>query len=156
MLKSDKSMGKYTSYCGLCCRDCIPGKQKLFEAIENLEKLCGECGLEKYVDFKSNRNPVFKEYPTFIKFLGELKKLKCSGSCIDGPESELGCTKECKIRQCVLDRKYEGCWDCDFFEKCELILRNADFHPGLLHNLKTIKNEGIENWIKNRGKHYTW
>lgn len=149
-------MRKYTAYCGLYCKDCIPGNHKLFEAIENFEKISAESGLEKYVDFKSKRNPVFRQYSVFTNFLGELKKIKCSGSCVEGPESELGCTKDCKIRACVLERNFNGCWDCDSFENCELILRHATFHPGLLHNLKTIKNEGIENWIEDRGKHYTW
>jgi hypothetical protein len=149
-------MRKYISYCGLYCKDCIPGNNDLFETIEKLENICDESGLEEYTGFKSKRNPSFKDYSVFRSYLKELKKLKCSGSCVEGPQSKLGCTMNCEIRKCVLGKNYKGCWDCGFFEKCELIIKQSSFHPGLIYNLKTIKDEGIDIWLKKRGKHYAW
>ncbi len=51
--------------------------------------------------FKSKRNPSFKDYSVFRNYLKEIKKLKCSGSCVEGPQSELGFTINCEIRKCV-------------------------------------------------------
>ena len=147
---------KYTAYCGLYCKDCIPGNKELFDTIKKLEQIVSETELDKYADFKSNKNPVFKKFPDFIIVLKELKNLECTGSCVEGPYSELGCTKDCKIRKCVLDKQIEGCWDCKDFKRCELILKHSTFHPDLLTNLEVIKENGIENWLDKRGKHYKW
>lgn len=36
---------RYTAYCGLYCRDCIPAKAELFQKIRELEEVLIELGL---------------------------------------------------------------------------------------------------------------
>jgi hypothetical protein len=99
---------------------------------------------------KSVNNEVFKEYSTFLKVLREIKALKCVALCTEG-----GCKENCKISDCVKDRRYDGCWECPDFRDCELLLRLKEIHP-LENNLELIKKHGVDNWSDKKGKHYVW
>lgn len=147
---------KYTAYCGLYCRDCIPGNKHLFEIVTKLETTLEEVKFKEYANFKSKKSEVFNYYNKFIDVLKEIKKLECSGSCYEGPHSLLGCTLNCRIRMCVMEKEYEGCWECEESKKCDKLHKHKDFHPGVARNLEMIKVYGVEDWIENRGKHYKW
>ena len=43
---------KYTAYCGLYCLDCIPSNIRLFEILNELEKLLEEVKFDKYAELK--------------------------------------------------------------------------------------------------------
>jgi hypothetical protein len=149
-MKSRENQQKYTAYCGLYCLDCIPSHKSLFHQLKELEELLEELKFGKYAELKSKDNEVFKEYPTFLKVLGEIKALKCVALCTEG-----GCKEHCKIRECVISKNYEGCWECPGFRDCELLLGLKKIHP-LEHNLELIKKHGVDNWSDKRGKHYLW
>ena len=142
---------RLTSYCGLYCLDCVPSKKCLFENLEKFEQQLEEVELEKYVLLKSSSNSTFKKYPVFLEVLAEIKKLKCSAPC-----RENGGIADCKIRSCVISKKYEGCWECSEFKDCNLLFPIKKVHPLLNHNLEIIKTQGIDNWTAKRGKHYSW
>lgn len=141
---------KYTAYCGLYCLDCIPRNKSLFQQLEELEELLEELKFDKYAELKSKDTEVLKEYPTFLKVLGEIKTLECLALCTEG-----GCKEDCKIRACVKDKRYDGCWECPDFRDCELLLGLKKIHP-LEHNLELIRKHGVNGWSYKRGKHYVW
>lgn len=147
---------EHTAFCGLYCLDCIPSKKTLFETAQELENILSDLNLEKYAEFKSKKFEVFKAYPKFIKVLREIKKLECKAPCFEGPRSEAGCKQNCEIRACVLNKKYEGCWECIDYNNCELLTPLKNFHPGLEQNLEMIKIFGVDNWSSKRGRHYPW
>lgn len=151
-----KDCRKLTAYCGLYCGDCILSNQRFFELIDELDVLLQEIKFSNYAEFKSKRSNVFHKYPDFISVLREIKKLKCNPQCYEGPCSKLGCGSDCTIRKCVIDKGYEGCWECKSYMTCDDLVKHKDFHPGLEQNLDMIKKYGINNWVNKRGKHYNW
>ncbi|MEA4900537.1 DUF3795 domain-containing protein [Desulfitobacterium sp.] len=147
---------RYTALCGLYCLDCIPSNRNLFRIVEQLEAMLADLQFEKYAAHKANRSKVFEDYGKFVEVFKEIKKVECKVPCYEGPSSELGCSRNCKVRSCVVDKHYSGCWDCESFSNCELLSPLKEFHPGLEHNLQMIKDYGIDNWIEKREKHYNW
>ena len=141
---------KYTAYCGLYCLDCIPSNKKLFQTLEELEDLLEEIKFDKYAKLKSKTNETFKAYPKFREVLNEMKKLECVTLCTEG-----GCKEECKVRKCVKEKNFEGCWECDGFKDCELLEYLKEIHS-IEHNLEMIRKYGIDSWADKRGKHYKW
>lgn len=143
---------KYTAYCGLFCRDCIPSNEQLFKAAEEFEKQLTKLDFEKYAEAKSEKNAAFKDYSKFINLLGEIKALECSAPCAQG-----GCKEDCKIRECVLSKGYEGCWKCDDHMDCKLLFNLKKYHgPTINYNIAMIQKYGVDDWSDKRGKHYQW
>lgn len=147
---------KYTAFCGLYCKDCIPSNRELFAVINKLIFLLDTLGFEHYAKFKSARIKEFQNYETFRKLLGEMKKLKCETNCIEGPVSEYGCNENCEMRQCVIDKAIAGCWECKDYRICQKLEPHKNFHPGMEHNLEMIKEYGLDNWLNKKGIHYKW
>jgi hypothetical protein len=147
---------KYTAFCGLYCKDCIPSNGELFAAINKLMDLLDNLGFDHYAKFKSSRIKEFQNYETFRRLLTEMRKLKCETNCFEGPVSEYGCNKNCRMRKCVIEKGIAGCWDCEAYKVCEKLEVHKKFHPGMEHNLDMIKEFGLENWLDKRGKHYQW
>lgn len=146
-MNSDK---KFTAYCGLYCLDCIPSNEKLFKTLKELGILLEDIKFDKYAELKSKNNETFNNYPKFIDVLQEMKKLECISLCTEG-----GCKEDCKIRECVKEKQYEGCWECDDFKECELLDYLKEIHS-IEHNLEMINEYGIDNWADKREKHYKW
>jgi len=147
---------KYTSYCGLYCKDCIPSNNELFALIEKLADVLDNLGFEHYAKFKSIRIREFQNYETFRRLLTEMKKLKCETNCFEGPISTYGCNNNCEMRECVIEKGIEGCWVCKDYKECKKLEMHKKFHPGMENNLNMIKEFGLENWLGKRGKHYKW
>ena len=145
-----------TAYCGLCCLDCIPACRRLFEAVRELREVLDELDFSQYAAVKAKRSEAFAKYGAFAEVLAEIEKLGCTGSCYEGPHSELGCTPNCEVRSCVVGKGLGGCWACDEHHDCSLLAPLKRFHPGLESNLETIRRLGIEGWLGERGRHYTW
>lgn len=141
---------KFTAYCGLYCPDCIPSNGKLFQLLSDLDELLQDIQFQKYADLKAKTNENFKDYPKFINIIQEMKKLECVALCSEG-----GCKEDCKIRKCVLEKEYEGCWQCVDFKECELLDYLKGIHS-IEHNLEMIKKYGVDNWADKRDKHYNW
>jgi hypothetical protein len=147
---------KYTAFCGLYCKDCIPSNRELFVAIDKLTDLLDNLGFEHYAKFTSTRIKEFQNYEIFRRLLTEMRKLKCETNCFEGPVSEYGCNKNCGMRQCVINNGIAGCWECKEYKVCEKLEPHKKFHPGMEHNLDVIKEFGLENWLDKKGKHYKW
>lgn len=145
-----KNHKKYTAYCGLYCLDCIPSNERLFYLLNELESLLEDVNFDKYAELKSKSNETFNYYPKFIEVLYEMKKLECTSVC-----SEDGCKEDCKIIECVKEKQYEGCWECDNFKDCKLLDHLKRIHP-IEHNLEMIREYGVDNWADKRGTHYNW
>jgi hypothetical protein len=142
---------RYTAYCGLYCRDCIPSDEGLFKSLDELRESLDSVGFDEYARLKARTNPKFNDYPVFRDVLEEIRKLKCVKYCRDG-----GCKPGCKVRECAIANGYEGCWECTAFKSCELLRPLKEFHPSLEHNLETVRERGIDGWGAWRGKHYKW
>jgi hypothetical protein len=142
---------EYTSYCGLCCLDCIPSNRGLFARVRELKSLLEELQFANYARLKSGQQGIFGEYTKFLAVLHEIGKLECQVPCRSG-----GGKGECDVRDCVLTRDYEGCWECDQYGSCEKLDYLKKVHPNLEYHLELIKDEGIESWSAKRSKHYVW
>jgi len=147
---------KYTAFCGLYCKDCIPSNKELFATINKLATLLDTLGFEHYAKFKSTKVKELENYDVFRKLLTEMQKLECKSNCFEGPVSECGCNKNCEMRKCVIERKIAGCWECNAYKLCEKNKFHRIFHPGMEHNLDMIKEFGVENWLDKKGQHYQW
>jgi hypothetical protein len=42
-----------TSFCGLCCIDCIPSREEFFTLVYRLDEMLGELQFEHYAELKS-------------------------------------------------------------------------------------------------------
>jgi len=143
---------RYTAYCGLFCRDCIPSTTKLFELTDELRQLLERLGFEHYAALKSRRMPNLKGYSTFAQVLGEIPSLRCEAPCREG-----GGNPQCRVRQCAVEKGHRGCWECSQFVSCELLQPLRDFHgDNINHNLGMIQQHGTARWIAHRAKHYPW
>jgi hypothetical protein len=142
---------RYTAYCGLYCKDCIPSNEKFFRIADELMDLLDELQFEEYAALKVKVSPEFTDYATFVRVLRGMKSIECKGLCTGG-----GCDKDCRIRICVREKELRGCWLCEKFEACELHESLKSFHPCLVHNLRMIKQYGPDDWSDKRGRHYKW
>jgi hypothetical protein len=147
---------KYTAYCGLWCKDCIPSHSELFTLAAKFAEMLDALGFEHYAKFKSASVGELKNYDKFRKLLGEMGKLKCKTNCFEGPVSECGCNADCPMRQCVLEKNIAGCWECSSYKVCEKLEPHKKFHPSMEHNLDMIKKYGLDKWLDKKGKHYQW
>jgi len=141
-----------TAYCGLYCGDCIPANQSLFEAAATLRQQLDDRQFEKYAEHKSARNKTFNGYPVFREVLDAILTLRCPNTCFHG-----GGNPNCAIRACARRKGLEGCWQCEGSETCETLGILCCCHGDTArHNLRMIRQHGVENWSHTRGKHYVW
>jgi hypothetical protein len=143
-----------TSFCGLWCGDCIPSNERLFALAAELSQFLKDINFELYAKYKSRKVPELQHYDEFIEVLNAIEKLHCYNHCYLGPISCAGCASDCKIRTCVLENGFEGCWQCLNFETCPNINGMKRMHPNIIENLLAIQTYGIENWSQHRAKHY--
>lgn len=117
---------KYDSYCGLYCGAC----EILFmNELGNIE--------EKAKEWKMSINDV-----------------KCSGC--KTTQNSIYCI-DCDIKLCAESRNVEFCNECSSFP-CSRILnfRNDKYphHSVVFKNLKTIKEKGLDYWLKEQKKRW--
>ncbi len=142
---------RYTALCGLYCLDCIPSNEKLFTTVKELDTMLSDLQFEQYADLKSKGNSIFDDYGKFVDVMHEIAKLECVAPCTEG-----GCKSNCEVRDCVLNRKLTGCWECDGNSECHLLGPLKNIHPNLEYHLGLIKEYGTEDWIDKRSFHYWW
>jgi hypothetical protein len=141
-----------TAYCGLYCGDCIPANQPLFDTAGRLKEQLEDCQFDKYAQLKSAKERTFDAYRTFREVLDAVLTLRCPKTCYLG-----GGNPDCAIRACARVKRLEGCWRCAGFETCELLKPMCAGHGDTVkHNLRMIRQHGVENWSHLRGRHYTW
>jgi hypothetical protein len=141
-----------TAYCGLYCGDCIPAHQALFDAAATLRQQLDDRQFEKYAEHKSTHNKIFAAYPVFREVLDAILTLRCPQTCFHG-----GGNPCCAIRACAQQKGLAGCWQCEGFETCETLRILCSCHGDTArHNLRMIRQHGVENWSHARSKHYVW
>lgn len=129
-------MPKYDSYCGLYCGACI-----ILVANQRNE-------VEKYAD----------------KWTMKAEDIRCNG-CKTEVKSVY--CQNCDIRKCAESKGIEFCFECDEFP-CEMLqnfVRDFAHHRPALINLKSIKQNGLDQWLTdqkdrwscpNCGTPFTW
>ena len=134
------------AYCGLYCGDCFGYKGKIADLARDLRKELRQAKFDRAAEgipFKE-----FKHYKECYEVLGAMVRLRCNNACKGG-----GGNPFCKVRKCCQKKGIEGCWQCDEFETCEkldfLKPNHGDAH---LKNLRIIKKEGVDSFLK--GKKY--
>jgi len=142
---------KYTAFCGLYCLDCIPSNKHLFSILEEVENTLTTLQFEKYAELKSRSSEVFRKYPDFVGILQEIRKLECPAPCRAG-----GGKPGCKVRECAVKNRLEGCWECRNYKHCELLDPLKKVHPNLEYHLELIRDNGVEHWSSDRKEHYSW
>lgn len=141
-----------TACCGLYCGDCIPAHRPLFDAAERLRQELDKCGFGAYAQYKSKGNRIFDQFGTFREVLDAMLALPCPKPCFHG-----GGNPACTIRACAQGKGLEGCWQCAAFETCALLEPMSKCHGDTVrHNLRTIRQLGVEHWAHQRGRHYVW
>jgi hypothetical protein len=76
--------GRYTSYCGLYCRDCIPSNRSLFALVRDLEDKLAELHFEEYAALKARGDAAFVDYQNFLGVLQAIRGLECKVPCRAG------------------------------------------------------------------------
>jgi hypothetical protein len=142
---------KFTSYCGLCCADCIPSCEAFFALVKKLDEMLEAIQFEHYAELKSGKNVEFKEYPKFLSILHHIKGLRCVVPCQLG-----GGNPQCKIRLCAQNKNLKGCWECQTRRECALLVSLRDIHPNLDYHIDLIEEMGPANWFEKRKEHYRW
>jgi predicted nucleic acid binding AN1-type Zn finger protein len=62
--------------------------------------------------------------------------INCTG-CTE-PGAKIGHCLECKVRNCVIDKGFKTCADCDELESCDIVSQIHKFAPEALKNLKSL------------------
>lgn len=138
------------AYCGLFCGDCFNYTGEVADLARDLRKALRNYRFEETAEFLKNI-PFFKEFKDYNKcyaVLARLVGMRCKKTCKGG-----GGPPFCKIRKCCQNKGFEGCWECDEFERCKKLdfLRpsHKDAH---IKNLRIIKKKGVDEFLK--GKKY--
>ncbi len=143
-----------TAYCGLYCGDCIRFRSKSSELADDLLKEFRKTQFSAYAGVKQSQIPEFAHYGLMVNFLVHLSRLRCEKPCRSGGD---GCMGSCRIIECVKEKSFEGCWECSQYNTCEKLDFLKPFHGDTpLWNLCRIKEFGISDWAKHRGKFYKW
>lgn len=140
---------KFTAWCGLCCVDCIPSNSRLFSLVHDLDMVLSNLQFNEYARLKSEKNPIFAEYPAFIKVLREIESLQCPVPCRNG-----GGKTDCEIRKCAQLKGYSGCWECSDRSTCAKLDSLRRIHPNLDYHLDLMGRYGPEHWFSKRRAHY--
>ena len=89
----------------------------------------------------------FKNYEQAIELLEALKKIRCKGCKASGWDGT------CKIRKCVKQKNYKGCWQCEIFERCEKLKPLEDGKQNIhLKNLRKIRKVGPSAFVKAKSR----
>ena len=134
------------AYCGLFCPDCHAYKGKISDMAINLRKELRRTDYEKFAKFISKyaQGKDLKSFEECYKVLGAIAAFRCNKGCRGG-----GGSSGCRIKQCCVERNFDGCWQCVEFEKCKkldvLNLLHGEAHR---KNLKIIQKRGKEEFLK--------
>lgn len=119
--------------------------------MKNVKSLTSPCGIDCF-NCPTYEDNITKELTVYLA--GVLKKpeedVPCKGCRVNN-----GCTLynfPCETLNCVKDKEYEFCYECGEFpcSRFNPSAENAEKYPHNLkvYNLCKIKNDGLENWVK--------
>jgi len=153
-MRKEQNDRELTAYCGLYCGDCIRYQSKAADLARDLISELRNTEFDKYSKVKSLSVEELEHYQEALDVLATIVGLQCNNACRVGG----GCpTFSCKIVECCQKKGFEGCWECSEFEKCEEFNFLKPFHGDApLHNLRKIKELGLDKWVKHRQKFFVW
>ncbi len=134
------------AYCGLYCGDCFWHTGRIGRLAGELSKEIRNSGYDHYARYVS-RFPTgsgLKEFGRFQEVLAVMQVRGCTKVCRDG-----GCDPKCSFRQCCRAKGYDGCWQCERFEKCPSLAALKPIHgDGHLKNLRALKRRGPAAFVR--------
>jgi hypothetical protein len=134
-------------WCGLYCLDCPSYTQTVANLAGELRKQLRQDKFDQYADVmaKMPNFKAFENYKQGVELLEAMTTIRCQG-CKAG-----GWDGKCQIRQCVKQRNFKGCWQCDIFESCEKLKALGESGDmTYLKNLRKIKRHGPEEFVKSK------
>ncbi len=137
--KSDVNPMDLVTYCGLYCGACDIYQQRISKSGNELKRVLDAYNfgdIAKQVPELEDYDAFYKTLNTLITFFGQCP------ACQKG-----GGDPECKIRLCCKEKGYQSCAECPSLP-CEKLKPLSDGYPGLLENLKEIKESGLEKWCQ--------
>ena len=143
-----------TAFCGLYCGDCVRYKCRASTLSNELLDEISKLHLAEYAKVKQDHKKEFENFDSFIDLLKAISEINCEIPCRLGGDGSGG---TCEIIECVKNKSFEGCWECDEFEGCNKFAFLKPFHGNApVNNLKKIREHGLSNWAKHRDKCYPW
>ena len=149
----DSKSANLIAYCGLYCGECHGYTGKIPDLARDLRKELRAYRYDKFADFIAEKGfgEVFKDYEKCYEVLGAMVKFRCKKGCKNG-----GGPPFCKIRKCCQKKEIDGCWECEEFMICEKLKFLEPVHGNAhLKNIKTIKKNGTERFLKGKKYWYT-
>jgi hypothetical protein len=137
--KSDVNPMDLATYCGLYCGACDIYQKRIGKSGHELKSVLDAYNFGDI----AKEVPGLEGYDTFYKTLNTL--ISIFGQC---PACQKGGgDPECKIRLCCKEKGYQTCAECPSLP-CEKLKPLLEVYPGLLENLKEIKEGGLEKWCR--------
>jgi len=145
-MKANKNL---IAYCGLYCGDCFIYQGKIADLARDLRKELRTSKFSRFAGMISKYFKPYKNYDTTYEVLGMMVRLRCKRTCRNG-----GGPPACKIRNCCMKKKIEGCWECDAFEQClKLDFLRTVHDDAHIKNLRILKRKGIAQFLRGK-KHW--
>jgi len=139
-----------TAYCG----DCLRYASHVPDLARDLRNELVKVKFKNYASVKSEQVKEFEHCEAFLQVLDATAKLKCHTPCRSGGD---GCLESCEIKECVLAKSFEGCWECGELESCNKFEFLKPFsRDAPRENAKKIKEHGLDKWATHRSKFYAW
>jgi len=145
-MSENKENTNLIAYCGLFCSDCPAYLGRISNIAMLLRKELRRTEYNKFAKLmsKNSASADLKDFDTCYAVLGAMTMFRCEKGCRKG-----GGSSSCRIRLCCQEKKLEGCWQCDQFEKCKKLDAHNALH-GNAHreNLRAIQKKGKEEFVK--------
>lgn len=135
------------AYCGLYCGDCVIRKGRLAALAQELRRQMKKPEFVKLAAGLPEIKPqLFKgltETERCLQVLDSMTHLDCERVCHSD-----GGGQACAIRRCCQRNGYAGCWDCDEFERCEILVSIDPVHKDAHRkNIRMIRQKGIDGFL---------
>lgn len=133
------------SVCGLDCSRCVDYENS---EIKNLSSKLSELlnGYERIANLKSVNNPIFNEYPKFVKFLSRFTQGACGGC----RSNNLKCPIDCHAKTCYRNNGIEFCFECGEYP-CDKQFEGKTRERWIYRNNR-MKEIGVENYYREQWK----
>ncbi len=142
------------SYCALYCGNCFIRMGRIADLSQQLLREFEMVEFSRWAGELSRLVPEMKPFENYRECIGVLKAWDCGMRCVNYCK-EGGGSGSCKIRKCCVERKLDGCWECDSFESCDLLawLKPVNGEQNIA-NIKEIIAGGPAEFIKRMKKKY--
>ena len=145
-MSDDSKDTSLISYCGLYCGDCHAFRGKISDLAIELRKELRRTQYDKFSKYiqKYDSGKELKHFNETYDALGAMVRFRCSQGCRAG-----GGTNNCKIKECCIAAKFEGCWECNQMEKCPKLDTLKPTHgKANIKNLQTLRKKGKAEFLK--------